>query len=311
MTPPIRALHQILPAIALLVLLILGASATPAQDAPPAGEPYRVGGGISAPQKLSGAAPVYTELARRSRVTGTVIVEAIIDEQGNVTNVRVLKGLPMGLDRSAVEAVQTWKFKPAMLEGKPVKVYYTLTVNFQVDQDPPPPPLLQKFLTKNPELAEHLKAGRYTEAGQLLDRVAIDWPNGPEVPLARCYLLLKQGQVEAAWNVAKSYQGPDPYEMLYLVGAFAREQAIKSGVLGPAGRIALIDLGLEAESMALQARSEGMEAMLVKTMLLFDKMQLTTDPEEREALNREAMELRQRAMDLYAKSRRPAGTPQK
>ena len=60
------------------------------------------------------------------------IVEAIIDTGGNVTNVRVLKGLPMGLDRAAVEAVQRWKFKPAMLEGRPVKVYYVLTVNFQV-----------------------------------------------------------------------------------------------------------------------------------------------------------------------------------
>jgi len=58
--------------------------------------------------------------------------EAIIDTGGNVTNVRVLKGLPMGLDRAAVEAVQKWKFKPATLEGRPVKVYYVLTVNFQV-----------------------------------------------------------------------------------------------------------------------------------------------------------------------------------
>jgi TonB family protein len=46
--------------------------------------------------------------------------------------VRVLKGLPMGLDHAAVDAVQKWKFKPATLEGRPVKVYYVLTVNFQV-----------------------------------------------------------------------------------------------------------------------------------------------------------------------------------
>jgi len=46
--------------------------------------------------------------------------------------VRVLKGQPMGLDKAAVDAVQRWRFKPAMLAGKPVKVYYVLTVNFQV-----------------------------------------------------------------------------------------------------------------------------------------------------------------------------------
>jgi protein TonB len=94
--------------------------------------PLRVGGDVSRPEIISQVKPVYTELARRARVTGTVIVEAIIDQQGNVTNARVLKGLPMGLDRAAVEAVQKWRFKPALLAGKPVKVYYVLTVNFQV-----------------------------------------------------------------------------------------------------------------------------------------------------------------------------------
>jgi TonB family protein len=44
----------------------------------------------------------------------------------------VLKGLPMGLDRAALTAVQGWKFKPAQFQGRAVKVYYTLTVNFQV-----------------------------------------------------------------------------------------------------------------------------------------------------------------------------------
>jgi protein TonB len=92
----------------------------------------RVGGAVSRPEIITQIKPVYTELARRARVTGTVIVEAIIDTSGNVTNVRVLKGLPMGLDKAAVDAVQRWRFKPAMLEGRPVRVYYVLTVNFQV-----------------------------------------------------------------------------------------------------------------------------------------------------------------------------------
>ncbi|RPH56897.1 energy transducer TonB, partial [bacterium] len=94
--------------------------------------PLRVGGAVSRPEKISGPQPVYTEMARKARVQGVVIVEAIIDEKGNVTNARVLKGLPMGLDKAALEAVQRWKFKPATLNGRPVRVYYSLTVNFQV-----------------------------------------------------------------------------------------------------------------------------------------------------------------------------------
>jgi protein TonB len=76
--------------------------------------------------------PVYTEAARRARIQGVVIVEAIIDKQGNVTNVRVLKALPMGLDQAAVDAVKKWRFRPATLNGRPVNVYFVLTVNFQL-----------------------------------------------------------------------------------------------------------------------------------------------------------------------------------
>jgi protein TonB len=63
---------------------------------------------------------------------GTVIVEAIIDKSGAVTAVRVLKPLPMGLDNAAAEAVKKWRFKPATLNGRPVAVYFVLTVNFQL-----------------------------------------------------------------------------------------------------------------------------------------------------------------------------------
>jgi protein TonB len=94
--------------------------------------PLRVGGAVTKPEKLSGAPPVYTEMARKARLQGVVILEAIIDAQGNVINAHVLKGMPMGLERAAMDAVQKWRFKPATLQGKPVKVYYTLTVNFQV-----------------------------------------------------------------------------------------------------------------------------------------------------------------------------------
>jgi|CXWL01.1.fsa_nt_gi protein TonB len=95
-------------------------------------EILRVGGAITAPVATNRVPPVYTEAARRARIQGVVVVEAIIDKDGNVTQVRVLKGLPMGLDRSAQEAVQRWKFKPAALNGRPVSVYFTLTVNFRL-----------------------------------------------------------------------------------------------------------------------------------------------------------------------------------
>lgn len=105
--------------------------------APSSGEPpldvRRVGGEIAPPRVLTRMQPVYPEQARLARVQGVVIVEAVIDEHGDVSNVRVLKGLPLGLDGAAVAAVKQWKFAPATLQGKPVAVYFLLTVNFKVE----------------------------------------------------------------------------------------------------------------------------------------------------------------------------------
>ncbi|HEX6083094.1 MAG TPA: energy transducer TonB [Thermoanaerobaculia bacterium] len=94
--------------------------------------PVRVGGNVKAPVAVTRVDPLYTESARRARIQGLVIIEAVIDRQGNVTEARVLKPLPLGLDTAALEAVKRWKFRPGTLNGQPVPVYYNLTVNFQL-----------------------------------------------------------------------------------------------------------------------------------------------------------------------------------
>ena len=93
----------------------------------------RVGGGVESPKVISRVQPVYPEAARLARIQGVVIVEAVIDERGDVARVRVLKGLPMGLDTAAVDAVRRWKFAPATFDGRPVAVYFLLTVNFKLE----------------------------------------------------------------------------------------------------------------------------------------------------------------------------------
>lgn len=93
-------------------------------------EPIVVGGAVKKPEILVKTQPRYTELGRRAKVQGSVLLKAVIDEHGNVTDLQVLKPLPMGLDQAAMDAVSKWRFKPATLHGRPVKVYFNLTVNF-------------------------------------------------------------------------------------------------------------------------------------------------------------------------------------
>lgn len=88
-------------------------------------------GGLTFPEKISGEPAELTEMARKAGITGTVTLEATIDEQGNVVNARVVKGLPMGLDKAALDALFSWKFKPATAGGKPVKVNHTVTMTFR------------------------------------------------------------------------------------------------------------------------------------------------------------------------------------
>lgn len=96
--------------------------------------PIQVGGAVKKPEPLYQPQPRYTEVARRANVQGVVVLMATIDERGNVTDVRVLRGLPMGLDQAALDAVRTWRYRPATLHGRPVKVYFNLTVNFQLQR---------------------------------------------------------------------------------------------------------------------------------------------------------------------------------
>ena len=303
-----RALRRSLIAAALLVLL---GHAAPALGQEPRGDgpPYRVGGDVTRPEIVSNTRPVYTELARRARITGTVIVEAVIDEQGNVTNVRVLKGLPMGLDKAAVDAIQTWKFKPATRQGQPVPVYYVLTVNFQVDDAPfGSGPLFMSWLKQNPEFAARLRDQRYQEAAELLDQTAAERPEDAAIPLARIHLLLAQGRLQEAWQDAMKEQGPARYEMLCSVGAVAWRQTADQD-LEAESRAGTLELGLQAETAALETREDGSEAILYKSWLLRTKAELTLDPQERRALIAEAEKLRQQSMTLQ-KTRDTATAPE-
>ena len=93
--------------------------------------PVRPGGQVKYPTKVHHVAPIYPRLAQDARVDGLVILEAVIAADGRVQDVRVLRSKPL-LDQAAVDAVRQWRFTPTLLNGIPVPVIMTVTVNFEL-----------------------------------------------------------------------------------------------------------------------------------------------------------------------------------
>jgi periplasmic protein TonB len=92
----------------------------------------RVGGGVSAPEVLFQPEPEFSEEARKAKLSGSVEVYLWVDEHGNPAHVRVVRGIGMGLDEKAAEAVRQYKFKPAMANGRPVTVEMYVEVVFSI-----------------------------------------------------------------------------------------------------------------------------------------------------------------------------------
>jgi len=99
---------------------------------PPPANFARAGGEVQQARLIKTVAPVYPALAKSSRVRGDVVVDALIDAAGNVTNVKVTSG-PVLLQQAAVQAVRQWKYEPAQLDGQPVAMHLSLIVKFRLE----------------------------------------------------------------------------------------------------------------------------------------------------------------------------------
>jgi TonB family protein len=92
--------------------------------------PVRVGGQIRPPTKIKDVPPVYPAIARSARVAGVVTIEATIDPDGKVMDAKVVRSVPM-LDQAALDAVRQWEYMPTLLNGVPVPIVVTVTINFK------------------------------------------------------------------------------------------------------------------------------------------------------------------------------------
>ena len=267
------------------------------------GPPYRVGGEVVPPRKISGDQPVYTEAARRARIQGVAILEALIDERGEVTSARVLKGLPMGLDDAAVDAVKTWKFTPAMRRGEPVAVYFILTVDFRLTTDFDFGPAFSVFLRDHADVRALVEEGDYGEAGELIDRFLAEHAGDNSLLLGRAYMHLGANEVDEAWRVAQSVSGPEQAEIARSIAAKAAALLRANRGASDADRSETVEVGLPAGTLAAKLTTdddpEGLAyALRTKAELLRAQAELVTDAARRTALRDEAKALDARADQL-------------
>jgi protein TonB len=109
-----------------------GGTGTRIGDPGPTDQLLRPGGDVHAPVLVRRVEPIYPEAARKARLEGDVVLEAIITSTGEIEEVRIVKSEGPFLDASARDAVERWKYRPATLNGRAVRVLLTVTIRFRL-----------------------------------------------------------------------------------------------------------------------------------------------------------------------------------
>jgi TonB family protein len=141
-TPMPRTRIVLLAALTTVLLTVVaaaGSMAFPLTDdgkIASAGTIYQIGGAVSEPVEVSRTRPIYPPDLKAKGQTGVVTLIAVIDETGKVTSIEPLESPDAAFTAAAVEAVGQWTYKPAMKDGKPVKVRLQCTVTFMLDTKP-------------------------------------------------------------------------------------------------------------------------------------------------------------------------------
>lgn len=111
------------------------APSQPTQAAETPIQAYHAGSGVTPPKPVYSPDPDYSDEARQHNLSGTCVLELIVDADGRPQDVHITRSLGMGLDEKAVEAVQRWKFEPGMKDGTPVATFASIEISFSLNSD--------------------------------------------------------------------------------------------------------------------------------------------------------------------------------
>ena len=92
----------------------------------------RIGAGMVPPKVQQRVEPQYTDAARSVGLSGTVVLQAVVRSDGTVDVLRVVRGLPLGLTDSAIQAIKQWQFRPGQKDGQNADIALSIEVNFNI-----------------------------------------------------------------------------------------------------------------------------------------------------------------------------------
>jgi protein TonB len=112
---------------------VLNTAARPVAPIAVKGAPVRVGGRVRPPKPIVQVRPEYPTLAKQARIQGQVQIDAVLDEQGNVIEMKIVSGPPL-LYQAALDALKKWKYEPTYLNDQPIAVQMIVTITFVLGQ---------------------------------------------------------------------------------------------------------------------------------------------------------------------------------
>jgi TonB family protein len=188
--------------LALVALAAFSPSATALQT--PGAAPVRVGGNVPPPIKIKDVKPVYPAEAQQARVSGVVILEATIGEDGKVRDAVVKRSIPL-LDQAALNAVRQWEYAPTIVNGTAVPVIMTVTVNFTIQGGPPPalPPPQTASMIRLTALRTQDGATRVWEIGSDRASGLPHWNPDTEMP---SLTVVEATRIARAWLAGRNPQ---------------------------------------------------------------------------------------------------------
>jgi TonB family protein len=183
----------------------IGSGTFKATTIPLAPRLYRIGGGVSDPVPIYKPEPNYAEEARKARLEGAVLLQIVIDENGSVRDVKVLRSLGLGLNEKAVEAVLMWRFRPAVKEGKAVAVQANVEVNFRLLNDPVKEQQAGQTTDPSSRIRDLLRHSDIDAADTALQKALVSAPGSPTVHAVAGDVYFRKGQfAHAAEEYAKA-----------------------------------------------------------------------------------------------------------